>query len=104
MSVPSKLGQINSSTIIPASNTYINDRVVGIDVECLATGPGHNDRAPCWAVMLELDEKKAQFNTLIDLKMKPDKIFDYMEALSGVNKASLTSAVDEASGLNMVQQ
>jgi hypothetical protein len=78
-------------------------RVVCLDVECVASGKGHSDRAPCWVAMLEVPATGAEPSVLLDLKMRPPTIFDYMEEMSGVNEATLRDAVPMDTGIQQVR-
>lgn len=75
-------------------------RLVCLDVECVATGKGHSDRAPCWVGMYELSsDGNIPQHPLLDLKMTPPTIVDYMTDMSGVTAATLESAVNLEQGL-----
>jgi hypothetical protein len=39
---------------------------------------------------------------ILDLKMKPDQVFDYMEDITGVNEAMLAEACDVQTGIQKV--
>lgn len=52
---------------------------VSIDVEAVASGPGHNDRVPCWVAVV--NEKG---DVLLDAKIKVDDIFSPLTEITGV--------------------
>jgi DNA polymerase III epsilon subunit-like protein len=92
----SSLGVADSS-----SKVTPKPRVLCVDVEALASGQSHNDRAPCWVALVDSTAPGAQ--PVLDLKMKPEHIVDYLTFLSGVDEASLKGAVSVEEGLSIVR-
>ncbi len=70
------------------SNSNQSIQVLSIDVECVATGYSHLDRAPC-SVAIVNDRCEILFDSLI----KPDKpVVSDLFPFSGVRKADLRNA------------
>lgn len=65
-------------------------KYVSIDVECVATGPGHNDRAPCSVAIVDLDETE-----LLNAFFRPTiPIFSYLTELTGIQESDLVGCGD----------
>jgi len=98
--VASLAGPSSSASAAASSSSASALRLVCLDVECVATGKGHSDRAPCWVGMYELSsDGSIPQHPLLDLKMTPPTIVDYMTDMSGVTAATLESAVNLEQGL-----
>lgn len=60
---------------------------MSVDVECVATGPGHNDRAPSWVALV--DETGARvFNSFIAVS----EVFNYLTPVTGHKPGDLDGA------------
>jgi hypothetical protein len=99
-SLASLAGPSSSASASASSSSASVLRLVCLDVECVATGKGHSDRAPCWVGMYELSsDGSIPQHPSLDLKMRPPTIVDYMTDMSGVTAATLESAVNMDQGL-----
>ncbi|GIQ83498.1 hypothetical protein KIPB_004832 [Kipferlia bialata] len=67
---------------------FSGKKVLALDVECVANGKGHNDRVPCWVVIV--NEKG---RVLLDLKIKVTDMVSPLTRFSGVTAAMLRSAL-----------
>lgn len=68
-----RLGQSNPAAVEQS-------RYVSIDVECVATGAGHNDRAPCSVAIVTADER-----TLLDERFLPEAaVKSFLTQLTGI--------------------
>lgn len=85
-----------------STSNHVPSHVLCIDVECVATGRGHNDRAPCWVAICELEMKNGKIRQVMDLKMKPDFVYHYLEYVSGCNESMLRSAPSVPSAILQV--
>lgn len=65
-------------------------RHLSVDVECVATGLGHNDRAPCR--IAAVDEAEA---VLLDVIIRvPGDIVSTLEPITGLNETAIQGGVD----------
>lgn len=65
-------------------------RHISVDVECVATGLGHNDRAPCR--IAAVDDKEA---VLLDVIVRvPGDIVSTLEPITGLNETQVRNGVD----------
>eukprot|EP00455_Lapot_gusevi_P027790 TRINITY_DN2951_c0_g1_i1.p1 TRINITY_DN2951_c0_g1~~TRINITY_DN2951_c0_g1_i1.p1 ORF type:complete len:219 (+),score=4.98 TRINITY_DN2951_c0_g1_i1:74-730(+) len=68
-------------------------RYIAVDVECAASGRGHNDRVPCWVAAVD-----ENYNTLLDIVIKCDNVFSPMTSITGLTLEEINNGVplDEA--------
>ena len=59
-------------------------RFISIDVEAVATGKGHDDRAPCWVAVVN-----EQGDILLDSKIAVENIYSPMTVITGVTREML---------------
>jgi DNA polymerase III epsilon subunit-like protein len=64
-------------------------RIFSLDLECVATGRGHNDRAPCWVALVGLDG-----TVHVDKVVKCSNIFSPLTAITGLTKAQVLAGED----------
>lgn len=76
-------------------------RYVSVDVECVATGPGHNDRAPCSVAIVDLDETE-----LLNAFFRPAlPIFSYLTELTGIQESDLLGCTETLEDIRpMIEQ
>lgn len=67
-----------------ASPQSFPTNVVSIDVECVATGTTHNDRAVAQIAIVDSDE-----NVLLNCYVKVDNVVSYLTPLTGITKELL---------------
>lgn len=73
------------AAIVPPTE---GERVLSVDVECIATGPGHNDRAVSWIAVVD-----AQGTTLLSQPVRPPgNIFNYLTVITGQRNGDLDDA------------
>lgn len=73
---------------------------ISIDVECVATGRGHNDRAPASVALVGFDGK-----VILDLKIhQVDRPLDYLTPYSGLTDADFGEALPLAEVVLQVKQ
>ena len=60
---------------------------LSMDVEAVATGPGHNDREPCWVAVVN-----ERGDELLNLKIKVENCFSALTSITGVTKEELDEA------------
>lgn len=71
-----------------------------IDVECVATGPGHNDRAVAHIAMVDEHE-----NVLLNVYVRPPvPVVSYLTGLTGLTPAHLEGGVRLEDAVMMVRQ
>eukprot|EP00755_Sulcionema_specki_P024526 Sspe_Gene.81381::Locus_52123_Transcript_1_1_Confidence_1.000_Length_958::g.81381::m.81381 len=71
-----------------------------LDVECLATGPGHSDRYPCWVAVV--DSKR---RVLVDVKVKPPVTpTSYLTPLTQCTPENLRDGLPLAEVADMVRK
>jgi RNA exonuclease 4 len=73
--------------------------VFSLDVECVATGPKHTDRAVAQIALVDQNE-----NVILNFYVKPrEKIFSYMTKLTGLTEELVNSGVDIAVAVQLVR-
>lgn len=61
---------------------------IAIDVECAATGKGHNDRAPCRIAAVDENEE-----TILNVVVKVDDMFSPMTKITGLTREDIAGGV-----------
>lgn len=72
---------MTAPTLAPRRQRYIS-----IDVECIASGPGHNDRVPCWVAAVD-ETGSVLLNAKISVD--PNSIFSTLTHITGVTSEML---------------
>jgi hypothetical protein len=67
-------------------------RYVSVDVECVASGRGHNDRTPCWVVVVN---EKCEVLLDCKIKIEAEKVFSPLTHITGVTVDMLLSEGEE---------
>jgi len=67
----------------------LSPKILALDVECAATGPGHNDRAPCRIAVVN-DELETIFDVVV--KVEPE-CFSPMTAITGLTRDEIARGV-----------
>ena len=64
------------------------EKFVCVDVECVASGPRHDDRSVAYVALVDKDER-----VLLKKKVKPDKpVFNFLTPLTGLKEGDLDGA------------
>lgn len=70
-----------------------------IDVECVATGPKHNQRAVAQIALVDQWER-----VLLNFYVKPkEEVFSYLKDITGLDEKLLSTGVDLETGIQMVR-
>lgn len=62
-------------------------RLMSVDVECVATGTGHNDRSPAWIALID-----ANLNEVFNEKIFVGNVYDCLTYVSGIHDGELDNA------------
>ena len=75
-------------------------REICVDVECVATGMGHNDRSVCWIGAVDVDG-----NVLLDVKIKVPNMYSPLTGITGVTVEMLEQeGVSREEGLKKTRE
>jgi len=79
----------------PSSQPYYS-----VDVECVATGSGHNDRT-----MAHVSIVSAHGQVILNVYIKPDvPVFSYLTALTGLTEAQVSAGMSKEEALALLRQ
>ena len=69
------------------------ERTFSVDVECVATGRGHNDRSPVWVAMVD-----CHGTCVLNIQIAVENVFSYLTPVTGVRAGDIRDTVplDEA--------
>lgn len=72
---------------------HIDMRVMSVDVECAATGPGHNDRVPCRVACVEWIPDEAEFVLRMDEVIAVHDVKDPLTYITGLTHADIANGI-----------
>lgn len=74
------------------------DKYISVDVECVANGPGHNDRVIASVAVVDIDG-----NVLMYKMVKPSvPVFSYLQVITGLTEEALRDGESQESVLAQV--
>lgn len=72
-----------------------SDRYISLDVECVANGPGHNDRVIASVAVVDIEGRELLYKLV-----KPSvPVFSYLTVITGITEESLRDGDTEANVL-----